>query len=170
PPPELSPAIESGPTLGMTMGRRPRRPVRRRLLLLAAAIAIVGLAFIAGYIAGNGGGGTSGKVLQLTGTPAAPSAFASLQIEPVDTAGNWPMRLSVKGLPKLGDHMYYEVYLLRNGQPYAPCGTFKVASGVQATVVQLNAPYHLEHGDKWIVTRQRPKENDPGVVVLRPVI
>jgi hypothetical protein len=170
PPPELSPTIESGPTLGMMMGkRRQGRPVRRRVLLLAAAISILALAFLGGYIAGNGGNGASGKVLKLTGTQAAPQAFASLQLEPVDSAGNWPMKLSVKGLPKLGDHMYYEVYLMRNGVPFAPCGTFKVAAGPQPTVVQLNAPYHLENGDSWIVTRQRSSSEQPGVVVLRPV-
>jgi hypothetical protein len=167
PPPEISPAIEAGPTLGMTMARRPTR-IRRRVLLLAAAIAIVALAFLAGYVAGNGGGGTTGEVLKLTGTPAAPSAFASLQIEPVDSAGNWPMRLSVKGLPRLKDHWYYEVFLLRAGKPYAPCGSFKVAVG-QATVVQLNAPYRLKHGDSWVVTKQPPDSKAPGQVVLRPV-
>lgn len=168
PPPELSPPIEAGPTLAMTMGLRRPRSVRRRVVLLAAALAILALAFLAGYIAGNSGG-TTGTVLRLTGTPAAPQAFASLQLEPADSAGNWPMRLSVKGLPRLGDDMVYEVYLTRGGKPYAPCGTFKVAAGPAATVVQLNAPYHLEHGDSWIVTRQRTSSGKPGIVVLRPV-
>lgn len=169
PPPELSPPIEAGPTLAMTTGRRRPRSVRRRVLLLAAALSILALAFLAGYIAGNGGNGATGTVLQLTGTPAAPQAFASLQLEPADSAGNWPMKLSVKGLPKLGDDMVYEVYLLRDGRPYAPCGTFKVAAGPAVTVVQLNAPYHVEHGNRWIVTRQRSASEKPGVVVLRPV-
>lgn len=167
PPPELSPAIEAGPTLAMTMSRRPKR-VRRQVLLLAAAIAIIALAFLGGYLAGNSGNGVSGKVLQLTGTPAAPSAFAALQIEHVDAAGNWPMRLSVKGLPRLRDHWYYEVFLLRDGKPYAPCGSFKVATG-QATVVQLNAPYRLRQSDSWVVTKQPPDSKTPGQVVLRPV-
>jgi hypothetical protein len=166
PPPEISPTIEA-PTLGMTMGRR-ARPVRRRVMLLAAAISIIALAFLAGYISANSGGGTTGHVLKLTGTPAAPSAFASLQIEPHDAAGNWPMNLSVKGLPTLKGHWYYEVYLMRNGKPYAPCGSFKVAAG-RATVVQLNAPYRLRHGDSWVVTKQSPDSRTPGKVVLRPV-
>ncbi|HEY8029000.1 MAG TPA: hypothetical protein VIE38_05755 [Gaiellaceae bacterium] len=167
PPPEISPSIQSGPTLGMTMSGRPR-PVRRRVLLLAAAISILGLAFLGGYIAGNGSGKTPGTVMQLTGTPAAPSAFASLQIEPVDSAGNWPMRLSVKGLPQLHGHWYYEVFLMRHGKPYAPCGSFKVATN-QVTVVQLNAPYRLMHNDTWVVTKQTPDSKAPGKIVLRPV-
>jgi hypothetical protein len=167
PPPEISPTISGGPTLAMTLGRRPRR-VRRRVLLLAAALAIVALAFLGGYIAGNGGGQASGTLLQMTGTPAAPSAFASLRIEPVDAAGNWPMRLSVKGLPQLHGHWYYEVFLMRNGKPYAPCGSFKVATK-QVTVVDLNAPYRLKHSDTWVVTKQPPDSKAPGKVVLRPV-
>ena len=167
PPAELSPELESGPTLGMTMNRGPVR-VRRRAMLLAAAIAIVALAFLGGYIAGNGGGTASAEVLKLTGTPAAPHAFASLQIEPVDAGGNWPMRLSVMGLPKLAAHSYYEVFLVRDGKPYAPCGSFKVAAD-RPTTVQLNAPYRLRQSDQWVVTRQMPGSHDPGAVVLRPV-
>src|SRR6202030_1928972 len=67
PPPELSPELESGPTLGMTLGRRPPR-VRRRVLLLAAAVAIIALAFLGGYIAGNGGSTANAEVLKLTVT------------------------------------------------------------------------------------------------------
>lgn len=173
PPAELSPELEAGPALGLTISRRRgarQRPVRRGVLLLAAAIAILALAFLGGYIAGNGGGsGTaSAKVLRLTGTPAAPSALASLQIEPVDAAGNWPMQLSVTGLPKLQGRGYYAVFLVRNGKPYAPCGSFKVASG-RATTVELNAPYRLKPGDTWVVTRQVPDSRRPGTVVMKPV-
>lgn len=168
PPPELSPSLEAGPTLAMTMTRRPVR-VRRRVLLLAAAIAILALAFLAGFITGNSGGKTAGEVMKLTGTPAAPNALASLQIEPVDSAGNWPMRLSVEGLPTLPSGQYYEVFLVRGGKQWAPCGSFKVASG-RATVVQLNAPYRLKHGDSWDVLRMGARANpEHGVVVLKPV-
>jgi hypothetical protein len=171
PPAELSPELEAGPALGLTLGRRHgARPIRRGVLLLAAAIAILALAFLGGYVVGNGGGsGTAaGKVLKLTGTPAAPSALASLHVEPVDAAGNWPMQLTVTGLPKLQGRAYYAVFLVRDGKPYAPCGAFKVASG-RATTVELNAPYRLKHGDTWVVTRQAPDSRRPGTVVLRPV-
>ena len=167
PPPELSPELEAGPSLGMTMTRGPLR-VRRRVMLLAAAVAVIALAFLGGYLAGNGGGTASAEVLKLTGTPAAPHAFASLQIEPKDAGGNWPMRLSVTGLPRLSAHSYYEVFLVRNGKPFAPCGSFKVAAD-RATTVQLNAPYRLQHGDTWVVTRQTPASHEPGAVVLRPI-
>jgi hypothetical protein len=169
PPPELTPEIESGPTLSMTLGRRPVR-VQRRVLLLAAAIVVLGLAFFGGYLAGNGGGHglSSGVVLKLAGTPAAPNALASLRIEPRDPAGNWPMQLSVTGLPKLPAHGYYEVYLVRNGKPYAQCGVFVVAGASHGTTVSLNAPYRLKTGDTWVVTQRMPGQKDPGVIVMRP--
>ena len=168
PPPELSPSLEAGPTLAMTLARRRPVQVRRRVLLLAAAIAIVALAFLAGFVAGNGGNGVNAtRVMQLTGTPAAPNALASLQIEPVDAGGNWPMRLSVQGLPKLPAGSYYEVYLVRSGKPWGACGTFKVAKS-EATVVQLNAPYRLKHGDTWEVMRIGNREQR--IVVLKPTV
>lgn len=168
PPPEISPSLDAGPTLGMTMARRPKR-ARRRVMLLAATVAVLAIAFLAGYITGNGGGGAaSAEIMKLGGTQAAPAAFASLQIRPVDAAGNWPMRLSVTGLPRLKDGSYYEIYLMRDGRPWAPCGSFKVSTKA-ATVVDLNAPYHLKHGDSWVVTVQTPASSEPGRIVMRPV-
>jgi hypothetical protein len=168
PPAELSPETEAGPTLGMTLGRRPRR-ARRMVLLLAAAVAILALAFLGGYITGNSGSSASGHVLKLAGTPAAPNALAALEIQHVDAAGNWPMKLTVTGLPQQHGRAYYEVFLVRNGKPYAPCGAFKVA-GDRAVTVQLNAPYRLQNGDTWVVTLQTPRSREPGVVVLRPTV
>jgi hypothetical protein len=169
PPPELSPGLEGGPTLAMTLGRRSGR-ARRRVLLLAAAIVVVVLAFLGGYIVGNGGGGglSSGQTLKLAGTAAAPGALAALRIEPVDSAGNWPMQLSATGLPKLPAHGYYEVFLVRNGKPFAPCGAFVVTGRSGGISVHLNAPYHFRPGDSWVVTRQAPGHHEAGVVVLRP--
>ena len=167
PPPELSPELEAGPTLAMTLAR-PRRRLRRGVLLLAAALAVFGLVFTGGYIVGNGGGSASGETLKLAGTSAAPSALASLRIEPVDAAGNWPMQLSETGLEKLPPHGYYAVFLVRNGKIYAPCGSFVVAGADRGVSVKLNAPYALQHGDSWVVTKQMPGNREPGPVVLRP--
>lgn len=168
PPAELSPELEAGPTLAMTLGRR-RRPARRRVMLLAAALVLVALAFLGGYISGNSGGGLAGsRTLRLAGTRAAPGALAALRLDRVDSAGNWPMQLSAKGLPKLPAHGYYEVFLVRNGKPFAPCGAFVVGGRSAAISVHLNAPYRLRPGDSWIVTKQLPGNHEPGAVVLRP--
>ncbi len=109
------------------------------------------------------------RTLQLSGTPAAPHALASLQLEPKDAAGNWPMKLSVEGLPALPARSYYEVYLVRDGKPWASCGSFLVAHGTQGTTVQLTAPYKLQTGDSWVITRHQGfTDNEPGQIVLRP--
>lgn len=171
PPAELPPELEAGPTLALTLARK-RRANRayRRGLLLAAAICVLALAFLGGYLAANGGGSSSWETLSLAGTPAVPGALASLRIEPVDSAGNWPMRLTVTGLPKLPAHGYYEVYLVRDGKPYAPCGTFVVDGRSRATSVSLNAPYRLQHGDTWIVTEKLRGHPEPGVTMMTPTV
>jgi hypothetical protein len=171
PPPELSPEIELGPTLAMTLSRRGGR-VQKQVLLIAAALVVLGLAFLGGYLSGNGGssGLASSSVLKLSGTSAAPAALASLRIEPDDAAGNWPMKLTATGLPKLRGHGYYTVWLVRNGKPWASCGAFVVAGTNRAVSVWLNAPYRLQKGDSWVVTKQLPGHRDVGPVVLTPTV
>ena len=171
PPAELSPELEAGPTLALTLQRRQRRG-GRKVLLLAAALALVAMAFLAGYITGNGKGDglSSGTTMSLVGTKAAPRALASLRIQPADAAGNWPMKISVTGLPKLPPHGYYTVYLVRNGKPFAPCGYFVISGPDRGTSVWLNAPYKLQPRDTWVVTKQLPGHHETGPVVLRPKV
>ena len=169
PPPELSPALERGPTLAMTLGREPRR-IQRRVALLAAALVAVGLVFIGGFIAGNSNVSLAGShTLKLAGTSQAPNAQASLVIKNADAAGNLPMQLSATGLPKLPAHGYYEVFLTRNGKPWAPCGAFIVKDASSAVSVRLNAPYDVERGDGWVVTKQILGRHEAGPVVLQPI-
>jgi hypothetical protein len=172
PPPELTPEMEAGPTLGMTLGRRSTRHMQRRIALLAAALVLLSLVFLGGFITGNdsdGGGIGAAHVLKLRGTSLAPDALASLSIEPADPAGNWPMRLSVVGLPKLPPRGYYEVFVTRHGKIFAPCGIFVVRDAKTGATVPLNAPYKLEEGDGWVVTRQNPGQHTPGRIVMRPL-
>jgi hypothetical protein len=171
PPPELAPELEAGPTLAMTLAKpkRERHTRHRMSLLLAAAIAIL-VVFLGGYVVGNSrtGGDAPAKTMTLTGTKAAPDALASLRIEHADPAGNWPMQLTVTGLPKLPQHAYYVVFLVRDGKPWAPCGAFNVAGTKRGTTVRLNAPYELQKGDTWAVMEQMPHANAPGPAVLTP--
>jgi hypothetical protein len=169
PPPELTPQMEAGPTLGMTIGGRPsRRHTQRRVALLAAAIVVLLLAFLVGYVTGNDSK-VSGRLLKLQGTAVAPNAQASLRLEDVDPAGNWPMELAAVGLPKLPPKGYYEVFLVRNGKPWAPCGSFVVKNAKVGVSVRLNAPYRLRRTDTWIVTRQTWGNRDAGPIVLKPL-
>jgi hypothetical protein len=170
PPPELSPHLENGPTLAMSMARNKKRSGQRRIALLAAALALLAAVFIAGFAVGNSGNGLAGShILKLAGTRHAPNALASLVIQNADEAGNWPMQLSVTGLPPLPEHGYYEVYLTRHGRPFAPCGVFVVKSKESAVSVRLNAPYNLQQGDSWVVTRQLPGRREVGPIVLHPL-
>jgi hypothetical protein len=172
PPPELSPELEAGPNLKMTVGKRRRVVKQRALLLLAASLALL-LIFLGGYAVGNRGG--TGKstatavTLQLAGTSAVPrNVRASLEVWHRKD-GNWPMTLSAVGLPKLPPHNYYEVYLIRDGQLSGSCGTFRVTNARLPVTVSLNSPYTLRKGDSWIVTRPGAGGVEPGTTVLRPV-
>jgi len=169
PPPEVSPELEQGPNLKMTVGKR-RRAVRQRALLLLAAALVLSLIFLGGYAVGNQKGSTKSATavsLKLMGTSAVPNAQASLEVWHRH-AGNWPMTLTAVGLPRLAPHYYYEVYLIRDGKLSGSCGTFRVTNSRRAVTVTLNSPYTLEKGDSWIVTRPGPGGAEPGTTVLRP--
>lgn len=167
PPPELSDKLEAGPTLGMTLGQR-RRMKRRAMLLIAATLGTV-LVFLAGYAVANRGGSSPTPAITqaLKGTKLVPQAQGTLQVWD-SKAGNWPMTLTVVGLPTLAPHTYYEVYLVRDGKPWGLCGTFRVVgTPEQPVTVSLTAPYTLRKGDTWVVTRPGRSGMEPGQTVLR---
>lgn len=172
PPPELSPELEEGPNLSMTMGKKRRGAVKQRAMLLLAAAIVVFMVFIGGYAAHNpsGKGVTPTAFTQaLDGTKLAPNAQATLEVWN-SSNGNWPMTLTAEGLPKLPPHTYYEVYLVRHGKPWGSCGTFRVTSSDTSGLVKvtLTAPYSLKKGDSWVVTRPGRGGAEPGPTVLRP--
>jgi hypothetical protein len=172
PPPELPPSLQKAPNFGV-FSLHQRRVVKRRALVLLAAALSVAVVFFAGYAVR--GGGSSAKApnpvvsLSLKGTSALPNAQATLEVWKARD-GNWPMTLSVVGLPKLANHGYYEVYLVRNGRPWGLCGTFRAAGSSTALTVTLNAPYSLHKGDSWVVTRPDSSGAEPGQTVLSPVL
>jgi Anti-sigma-K factor rskA len=154
PPAELSPELEHAPKVGGTVHFLPRRR-RGAVLLLAAALAaaVFGGGFLTGAVT-HGGSKSAVTVIPMHGTPVAPDALASISLQDVDKAGNWPMRFTVQGLPNLPRGGYYELYLTRQGRIAAGCGTFNVHGG--RTTVTLNAPYKLNGFDGWVVTRHLP--------------
>jgi Anti-sigma-K factor rskA len=171
PPPELSPEMESVPwpddALGPLWGRR--KPSRsRRALLLAAALAT---AIVVGFLLGQSTGPSSRtsidarRTVQLHGTSLARGALATLKLGKRDAEGNWPMVLSVKGLPQLPKDGYYDLYLTKGGKPLVSCGTFNVKG---ETVVPLSAAYNLERFDKngWVIVRKTPGHFKPTQIVL----
>lgn len=157
PPPELPPELATPP------GRRERPAVRlmprRRLgavLVLAGALALA--AFGAGYLLGDDDEEQAFSpefVLVMRGTERAPSAVASLAVGKQDEAGNWPMEMTVQGLPALAAGGRYELLLTKSGALAVSCGTFVVQG---KTLVSLNAPYHLREYDGWVITREGSRE------------
>ena len=168
PVPELPPGLEE-PSLEERTAPRDENvyqllPRRRAGAALALAAAIALVAFVGGYIAGFRHDGFTARysvpMRSATGSPAS----AEITIGTRDSHGNWPLRLEVRGLPKLKHGGYYEMYLTR-GKQRLTCGTF--TTGGQKTVkVRLNAPYDLKRRVGWIVTKELPGRAAAGPVVL----
>jgi Anti-sigma-K factor rskA len=164
PPPELPPALADPP------GESPMAPLiqlpRRRagaVLALAAAIALI--AFLGGFVAGKQGAGTKASAIHtvaMHGTAAAQSASARIDIDEVDSSGNWPMNVVVRGLPTLSKGSYYEMFLTRHGKPLAACGIFTIAKS--PATIHLSMPPTVTGYDGWMVTRESPGR--PHQVVL----
>ena len=147
PPPELSPALETAALqepMPLRAGRR-----GRALALLAAGLAAA--AFGAGYLVGDREVAPQ-RVIAMTGTGPERDATASIELLPQDHAGNWPMRVLVRGLEPSRDRSdFYELWLTKNGRLAASCGRFTVHAGL--TTVTLSVPYGLRRYDGWVVTR-----------------
>jgi hypothetical protein len=172
PPPELTPQLRKAPTFGVVPLRLKRRVVKRRALVLLAAAVAVAAVFAAGYGVGNRGGSNNdgAHTLALQGTRLAPKAQATLEVWRFRD-GNLPMTLKVLGLRKLPPRSYYDVYLVRDGrvQPWGLCGTFGVDGSSRVLTLNFSAPYPVQKGDSWVVTRPGPGGAEPGLTVLRPV-
>jgi hypothetical protein len=159
PPAELPPSLEFAPP-------EPRAHTltfeRRRYTTIAAVAIAATVLFAVGYAVG-GRNAPPTPVQTLTMKGAAGSVTGSLDLLPKDEAGNWPMTLSVEGLPPLPDGETYTLWLTKDGELAEPCGAFVVAGG--KTTVPLNAPYRLKQFDEWVVVRT----GTTGPVLLRNV-
>ena len=167
PPPELSPPLLQPPgrPRAEVIPILPRGYPRRRgaaAAVLAAALALV--AFGVGYFAASDEFEAT-RVVKMHGTEAAPDAAASLQLGKPDAGGNWPMMLTVQGLEPLPGRGYYELYLTRNGEPIAHCGSFDV-EGEGQTKVRLSAAYDLSRFDGWVVLKHVPPAEASDEVLL----
>jgi hypothetical protein len=127
------------------------RPRRRggAVLALAAALAVAAFALGAALVDGS-----SGRSLDFTetmeGTSAAANATASLAVFDLDAAGNWPMELTVAGLPPVQSGRPFELWLTRGGELAALCGGFFTNDDGWATV-PMNAPYRFDDFDGWVI-------------------
>jgi hypothetical protein len=179
PPPELSPALEQPiavrqPTAVPRQGELVAFPRlrRRRVGAWAAAAAVAAAAvFGGGYVLGHSSTASSTfaaeRLVPMHGVEAVGmgQSHAAIHVAKADAAGNWPMLVSVVGLPKQQQAgAYYELWLSRSGKPIAPCGTFRVSG--KTTTIRLTVPYALRRYDGWVITAVRPGEEEPGTVVM----
>jgi hypothetical protein len=144
PPPAVTPAAD---VVGL-----PRRRPWRRAALLAAALTVA--AFGAGFLLGGAAGDPETvAVIPMHGAGAAPDASAEIELLDEDAAGNWPMKVIVRGLDQSRSRSdWYDLWLTRDHRLVAHCGRFIVENG-QAEVT-LTVPYALRAYDGWVVTRR----------------
>ncbi|HEY3962041.1 MAG TPA: anti-sigma factor [Gaiellaceae bacterium] len=168
PPAELPPGLhEPGapPTAQVVQFVLPRR---RLAVGLIAAATVAAAAFGGGYVFGHGKAAPAAfaakRVVDMHAA-AGSTALAVLKVAPADSVGNWPMRMTVQGLPAQQQRgAYYELWLTKDGKPAVSCGRFRVHGN--ATTVDLTVPYNLRQYNGWIVTADVPGGPDPGRVVL----
>lgn len=122
---------------------------RRRFTAIGAVAIAATVLFGIGYaVGGRDGPGTPVQTITLRG---ANDARATIDVLAQDEAGNWPMTLTVSGLPALPKGSTYTLWLTKDGKLAEPCGAFVVAGGT--TRVPLNAPYPLKKFDGWVVVK-----------------
>ena len=163
PPPELPPALVE-PDLDPREETVEFLPRRRAGFVLGIAAAVGIAAFLGGFLAGRQKEPFAEVFkVSMQGTAQAANASATIQVGKADEAGNWPLKVVVRGLKPLPKGQYYEMFLTRAHKAAATCGTFRVASS--GDTVRLNAPYNFRSYDGWIVTRERPGSNQHPVVL-----
>jgi hypothetical protein len=156
PPPELSPRLAEAPRAQSRSSVLPRR--RRGAAFLLAA-AVVASAFGIGLLIGNrdSSGFTQSRAVPMRGLGQLASARATLGVGEQDSAGNYPLKMTVHGLPSLPDGGWYELLLSKGGKPTLPCGTF--AAAAKGVTVRLSVPYDLSKFPKlfdgWVVVQHR---------------
>ena len=123
-------------------------PFARRRFTAIGAVAIAAIVLLGiGYaIGGRDGPGPPVQTIPMKG---GNDAVGTIDLLARDDAGNWPMTLSVSGLPPLPKGSTYSLWLTRDGKLAEQCGAFVVAAGT--TEVPLNAPYPLKKFDGWVV-------------------
>jgi hypothetical protein len=146
PPPELSATLTSAPAPNVAR----LAPRRRRAALVALAAALGAVAFALGYLVAESRGPDTDRVIAMTGTSGA---TASLEIFEADDAGNWPMELEVERLAPPASGEQYQLWLTRDGELTALCGSF-LAEDDGSTVVPMNAPWRLADFDGWVVVEE----------------
>lgn len=166
PPPELSPRLADAPQVGETRAAAFRRRRPATVLALAAVLAIA--AFFVGYaVANQRTGFSAARTVPMHGVGRLAAAHADLAIGSRDVGGNYPLKMTVRGLPHLQKDGWYELLLSKGGRPTLSCGSFRVDE--RSLTVRLSVPYDLgdfpKLFDGWVVLRHLPQEKNQAVVM-----
>jgi hypothetical protein len=167
PPPELSPRLAEAP----------KTPAREREgwfhrwrspAAFGLATAVAAAAFGIGYLVGSGPAGfPESRSLTMHGVGQLASANATLAVGAQDAVGNYPLKMTVHGLPRAPKGGWYELLLSKNGRPTLSCGTFLAAK--RPVSVRLSVPYDLSDFPKlfdgWVVTLHVPNQQHVPVVM-----
>lgn len=167
PPPELSPRLAEPPRAPGVERRRTHRWRTRAAFGLATAVAAA--AFGVGYLVGDHGPAefSGSRSLEMHGVGQLASAHASLAVGEQDAAGNYPLEMTVRGLPQAARGGWYELLLSKHGRPTLSCGRFTTTG--QKVTVRLSVPYDLGDFptlfDGWVVTLHVPNQRHVPVVM-----
>jgi hypothetical protein len=133
---------------------------RRRLALgIALAAALAAAAFGLGRWTDNGDFETRFAV-PMQPTESARDAAAVIRVGARDEeSGNWELELDVSGLPDLPEGEFYYLWLAKDGEWEASCGTFSV--GEEDTTVHMTVSYRLSDYDTWVVSRLQDDGESP---------
>jgi hypothetical protein len=122
---------------------------------LAAAVALA--VTLAALFFGVGRWTTGGEPhyrasIQMKPAASNPRASALIKLGDRDANGNWKLKLQVDGLPELSGDRYYVLWLAKDGEYAATCGTFKVRGD---TTIDMTVSYRLSEYDAWVISEAR---------------
>ena len=145
-------------THAVTAAAEPRRPRVWSLRQVAVALPVAAafaLVFLALGMRIDGGAGFEERAaIPMQATDTARGAAATVRIGEADEDGNWPVRLDVRGLPRLPEGGYYVLWLAKDGEYAATCGYFGVHDGEARG--EWTVSYRLRDYDTWVVTARMP--------------
>jgi hypothetical protein len=133
----------------------------RRRLVTAVALAAALSALFFGLGRWTAGSDVDPRLtVSMQATQDAPEAAAVIEVGEGDEAsGNWELELEVEGLPKLPRDRYYALWLEKDGEYAATCGTFNVGEGT--TTVRLTVSYRLSEYDAWVISEHDEEDGTP---------
>jgi hypothetical protein len=151
-PPSLTRAVTTLPSPTPLWSRR------RLAAAVALAAALSALFFGLGRWTGGDGVDDPRATVALQPTASAGEAAAVIEMgERDEKSGNWELVLEVSGLPKLPGDEYYTLWLEKDGEYAATCGTFNVGEGT--TRVRMTVSYRLSEYDAWVISEHDEDES-----------